>query len=208
MKARGWSNVTKSKVEINQPSMVSQYTQFMGGGWPAWPEHLVVADRNLVQKVVLAYNCVLAADCHAQCLDVISQCRCSCHTATFTFTVHSWSMKYTMQSLKHVHLCLSVTLKHCPSDIRFDGVGHFTERNSTQIRCAVCRMRVYKKCTKCGVYWVFRRFSHKITYNGKIDLTVTANFRMKHEHCNSSFLFFFLFTASTKNLFVFVCISE
>jgi len=32
MKARGWSNVTKSKVEINQPSMVSQYTQFMGGG--------------------------------------------------------------------------------------------------------------------------------------------------------------------------------
>jgi len=41
--------------------------------------------------------------------------------------------------------------RRCPSDVRFDGVGHYIERNSTQIRCAVCHMKVYKKCAKCDV---------------------------------------------------------
>jgi len=35
--------------------------------------------------------------------------------------------------------------------VRFDIVGHYIERNPTQIRCAVYIMKVYKKCAKCGV---------------------------------------------------------
>ena len=32
--------------------------------------------------------------------------------------------------------------RRCPAEVRFDSQGHFIERNSTQIRCAVCNMKV------------------------------------------------------------------
>jgi len=87
MKARRWSNATKSKVEIDQPFLVSYSTINTWVGLTGLTRNCTVPDP--VKKVVLAYNRVLAADCHAQCLDILFRLRCICNTATFTFTVHS-----------------------------------------------------------------------------------------------------------------------
>src|SRR5678815_3192715 len=57
--------------------------------------------------------------------------------------------------------------RRCLAEVRFDGQGNFIERNSTQIRCAVYSMKVYKKCVKCsvGLYLdCFAGFIHKSVY--------------------------------------------
>jgi hypothetical protein len=41
--------------------------------------------------------------------------------------------------------------RRCPNDVRFDGTEHFIGRNPTQLRCAVCGKKVYKKCLKCNI---------------------------------------------------------
>jgi len=54
--------------------------------------------------------------------------------------------KYSMSPVERpLQACNRTALaRRCPAEVRFDGQGHFIERNSTQIRCAVYNMRVYK----------------------------------------------------------------
>ena len=154
MTARRWCNATKSKIDIDQPYVISQYNKFMGGVdrldqniaqyrigirsrkwyWPAIAYLLQTAMHNswlLYRESRAASSLPLS---HLQFIREV----CKVYFARYqTKTAPMPLPGHNPKSLE----------RRCPVDVRFDNV----ERNPTQIRCAVCNMKVYKKCAKCGV---------------------------------------------------------
>jgi len=150
MKARRWS-----KVEIDQPFLVSQYNQYMGvvdrldqniaqyrigirsRKW-YWPIIAYLLQTAMHNAWILYRDSEAAATLPLSHLQFIREV-CKVYYAKFR-TNSSLSVR-NPKALD----------RRCPSDVRFDGVGHYIERNSTEIRCALCHMKVYKKCAKCDV---------------------------------------------------------
>jgi len=158
MKARRWSNASKAKIEIDQPFVISQYNKFMGG--------VDRLDQNIAQYrigirsrkwywPIIAYLLQTAMH-NAWLLYRESRAATTLPLSHLQFIREVCKVYYAKSKGNAALLSMPVrnpkTLeRRCPGDIRFDGVGHYIERNPTQVRCAVCNMKVYKKCAKCGV---------------------------------------------------------
>ena len=156
--ARRWSNATKTKVEIDQPFVVSQYNKFLGG--------VDRLDQNIAQYrigirsrkwywPIVAYLLQIAMH-NAWLLYRESRAAVILPLSHLQFIREVCKVYYGKYQARSAPTPLSVhnpkaLERRCPADVRFDGVGHYIERNPTQIRCAVCNMKVYKKCAKCGV---------------------------------------------------------
>lgn len=158
VKAKRWSNAEKARIEIDQPFLISQYNKFMGGvdrldqniaqyrigirirKW-YWPIVAYLFQVSM-QNAWLLYRGSPAAAGHP--LSHLQFIRSVCDV---------YYAKYSMSLAERPLMAYNRTAlaRRCPDEVRFDGQGHFIERNATQIRCAVCNMKVYKKCVKCCV---------------------------------------------------------
>ena len=158
MTARRWSNACKAKIEIDQPFLISQYNKFMGG--------VDRLDQNIAQYririrsrkwywPVISYLLQTAMQ-NAWLLYRESAAAATLPLSHLQFIREVCKVYFARRQAKNAQVPLAVhnpksLERRCPADVRYDGVGHYIERNPTQIRCAVCHMKVYKKCAKCGV---------------------------------------------------------
>lgn len=158
MKAKRWSSAEKIRMEIDQPFIVSQYNKFMGG--------VDRLDQNIAQYRIRARSRKWYWPIIAYLLQV------SMHNAWFIYRKSEEASTLPLSHLQFIrHVCQTYYAQYsaavrvtsmpphrpaalqrrCPDTLRFDGVGHFIVRHPTQVRCAVCNMKVYKKCIKCCV---------------------------------------------------------
>ena len=158
MTARRWSNACKAKIEIDQPFLISQYNKFMGG--------VDRLDQNIAQYririrsrkwywPIISYLLQTAMQ-NAWLLYRESAAAATLPLSHLQFIREVCKVYFARRQAKNAQVPLAVhnpksLERRCPADVRYDGVGHYIERNPTQIRCAVCHMKVYKKCAKCGV---------------------------------------------------------
>ena len=149
--ASRWLSVEKKRIAIDQPDIVYQYNQFMGGvdrldeniaklgvaigmkkwWWPMFSWLLNVSVNNAWQT----YR-ILARSQELEPLDLLGFTR---------RIVLTYVNRYC--SIKAVKVVGGLQTQVVP-EIRYDGLHHYIISTEKQIRCALCHKKVKRKCVK------------------------------------------------------------
>ena len=152
--ASRWSNAEKKRISIDQPDVVYQYNQFMGGvdrldeniakvrvairmkkwWWPMFSWLLNVSVNNAWQT----YH-MFARSQQLESLDLLGFTR---------RIVLTYVSRYS--SFKDSKPVGGIQMRVIP-ETRYDGLHHYVASTEKQIRCALCHKKVKRQCTKCGV---------------------------------------------------------
>ena len=148
------SNAEKKRISIDQPDVVYQYNQFMGGvdrldeniakvrvairmkkwWWPMFSWLLNVSVNNAWQTYRMLAR---------------SQQLESLHLLGFTRRiVLTYVNRYS--SFKDSKPVGGIQMRVIP-ETRYDGLHHYVASTEKQIRCALCHKKGKRQCTKCGV---------------------------------------------------------
>ena len=152
--ATRWSNADKKRIAIDQPEVVFQYNQFMGGvdrmdeniaklrvairmkkwWWPMFSWLLNVLVNNAWQTCR-----ILACSQELESLDLLGFTR----RLVLTY-VNRYSASKALKGFGGLQ-------RQVIPEIRYDGLHHYIASTKKQIRCALCHKKVKRQCTKCGV---------------------------------------------------------
>ena len=153
-----WSASEKKHVQINQPYLISQYNRYMGGT-DRMDQNIAKLRINIrIKKWWWALFCFsidvsvqnawqlyrISAVPDNQRMTLVQFRREVAMTCIMKYRDRS-SIGRPLQSIK-------VKREKVPVDVRFDGNNHFIGRiPDGQKRCALCGLKVQRKCNKCNV---------------------------------------------------------
>ena len=150
---------SKGKIMVQQPQSIYKYNQYMGGVDRAdqniscyriairsnkwwWSLFSWVPDMIVQNAWILYKRFKSPTDPNHDLLDFRRE--------IVAVYISKYSKEKASESTSSSRLSTSMSKRPVSNDVRFDRLGHFSERSDTTKRCAKCGNNTKKWCRKCG----------------------------------------------------------